>query len=404
MAVHVGELGAVGRISYDALNRLVEYQGSGTHQIIQGGTGNHVPGFNYDAAGNVTNDTFYNYTYNVYGRPAMAGSATANAGNVTHRFLQIREITAAGSSVLMLDYRGYGKSEGSPGEPGLYADADAAYLYLLGHGYSARAHRLTGRIAGHAGFSISLVARQSNSIIAAGLLSVLCSLVFLIALGKEGVLCAVLAFPIILAGLAIGAMIGVQLRKFLARRAANPTTTTGLLLLVAPLVIVAGARVERPLLQYPRIETIQTTIEANDSLEHVWRDILTIDSVQATKPLLMYVGLPIPQRCTMQGRGLGAKRTCYFNVGYIEETVTAWNPPYKLGLSIDRTHMPGRHWLGFERAEYRLESKRQTTVLTRITTVTSNLAPSWYWRPFERLGVESEHRYILQNVANRTRR
>lgn len=66
--------------------------------------------------------------------------------------------------------------------------------------------------------------------------------------------------------------------------------------------------------------------------------------------------------------------------------------------------MPGRHWLGFERAEYRLESKRQTTVLTRITTVTSNLAPSWYWRPFERLGVESEHRYILQNVANRTRR
>jgi pimeloyl-ACP methyl ester carboxylesterase len=34
-----------------------------------------------------------------------------NAGNVTHRFLQIHEITAAGSSVLMLDYRGYGKSE-----------------------------------------------------------------------------------------------------------------------------------------------------------------------------------------------------------------------------------------------------------------------------------------------------
>ncbi len=50
-----------------------------------------------------------------------------NAGNVTHRFLQICEITAAGSSVLMLDYRGYGKSKGSPSEKGLYADADAAY-------------------------------------------------------------------------------------------------------------------------------------------------------------------------------------------------------------------------------------------------------------------------------------
>src|SRR5258708_1725719 len=58
-----------------------------------------------------------------------------NAGNLTHRFLQIREITAAGSSVLMLDYRGYGKSEGSPTEQGLYEDADAAYQYLLDRGY-----------------------------------------------------------------------------------------------------------------------------------------------------------------------------------------------------------------------------------------------------------------------------
>jgi len=60
-----------------------------------------------------------------------------NAGNLTHRFLPIREITAAGSSVLMLDNRGYGKSGGSPSERGLYADADAAYLYLLSRGYTA---------------------------------------------------------------------------------------------------------------------------------------------------------------------------------------------------------------------------------------------------------------------------
>jgi fermentation-respiration switch protein FrsA (DUF1100 family) len=32
--------------------------------------------------------------------------------------------------VLLLDYRGYGKSEGSPGEAGLYADAEAAYEWL----------------------------------------------------------------------------------------------------------------------------------------------------------------------------------------------------------------------------------------------------------------------------------
>jgi len=73
-----------------------------------------------------------------------------NAGNITHRFLPIQEITAAGSSVLMLDYRGYGRSGGSPSEHGLYADADAAYLYLLDHGCSAQHIVLQGESLGTA--------------------------------------------------------------------------------------------------------------------------------------------------------------------------------------------------------------------------------------------------------------
>ncbi len=53
-----------------------------------------------------------------------------NGGNVTHRVPHLREIAAAGSAVLALDYRGYGRSEGRPTERGLYADADAGYDYL----------------------------------------------------------------------------------------------------------------------------------------------------------------------------------------------------------------------------------------------------------------------------------
>ena len=58
-----------------------------------------------------------------------------NAGNVTHRGMAIQHIVAAGSSVLMLDYRGYGKSAGRPTESGVYADARAAYRYVAGLGY-----------------------------------------------------------------------------------------------------------------------------------------------------------------------------------------------------------------------------------------------------------------------------
>jgi pimeloyl-ACP methyl ester carboxylesterase len=59
-----------------------------------------------------------------------------NAGNVTHRGAALRQIAAAGSAVLLVDYRGYGKSEGSPSEAGLYRDAEAGYEWLLATGFA----------------------------------------------------------------------------------------------------------------------------------------------------------------------------------------------------------------------------------------------------------------------------
>ena len=53
-----------------------------------------------------------------------------NAGNIGHRANHIAEIIAAGSDVLIIDYRGYGRSQGRPSERGLSMDADAAYEYL----------------------------------------------------------------------------------------------------------------------------------------------------------------------------------------------------------------------------------------------------------------------------------
>jgi fermentation-respiration switch protein FrsA (DUF1100 family) len=53
-----------------------------------------------------------------------------NAGNMTDRISIARAFHEMGLSVLMLDYRGYGTSEGSPDEAGTYADAEAAWDYV----------------------------------------------------------------------------------------------------------------------------------------------------------------------------------------------------------------------------------------------------------------------------------
>ncbi|HUI07903.1 MAG TPA: alpha/beta hydrolase [Verrucomicrobiae bacterium] len=53
-----------------------------------------------------------------------------NAGNISHRFEKLEVFGALGVDAFIIDYRGYGRSEGKPSEDGTYRDARAAYEYL----------------------------------------------------------------------------------------------------------------------------------------------------------------------------------------------------------------------------------------------------------------------------------
>src|SRR5580658_9541358 len=57
-----------------------------------------------------------------------------NAGNISHRLDLASLLLEAGAGVLLLDYRGYGQSDGKPGEEKTFRDAQAAYRWLTGKG------------------------------------------------------------------------------------------------------------------------------------------------------------------------------------------------------------------------------------------------------------------------------
>jgi fermentation-respiration switch protein FrsA (DUF1100 family) len=55
-----------------------------------------------------------------------------NAGNISDRLENLRQLhDEVGVGVFLIDYRGYGRSEGSPSEEGTYRDAEAALAYIL---------------------------------------------------------------------------------------------------------------------------------------------------------------------------------------------------------------------------------------------------------------------------------
>lgn len=53
-----------------------------------------------------------------------------NAGNISHRLESLEIFNRLRLSTLIFDYRGYGRSEGTPSEEGTYRDAAAAWRYL----------------------------------------------------------------------------------------------------------------------------------------------------------------------------------------------------------------------------------------------------------------------------------
>lgn len=53
-----------------------------------------------------------------------------NAGNISHRLESIEIFHRLGLNVFIIDYRGYGQSEGKTTEQGTYQDAEAAWKYL----------------------------------------------------------------------------------------------------------------------------------------------------------------------------------------------------------------------------------------------------------------------------------
>ena len=60
-----------------------------------------------------------------------------NGRNVSSYLEPAAQLHRLGFNVLLLEYRGFGESEGFPSEAGLYRDADAAYRHLMAQGVPA---------------------------------------------------------------------------------------------------------------------------------------------------------------------------------------------------------------------------------------------------------------------------
>ena len=257
-------------------------------------------------------------------------------------------------------------------------------------------------VAGALAVLLSPGRTRASARIGIGVTAVVLASALLIVLGIEGMVCCLMASPLLALAYGFGTLLGFAIRAVILSATKDDTalrsTAAGLLLLTLP-----GAKaVEFRRGDAVRIEAVESRVRIAAPPDAVWNALEEIDAVHGPKPLLLRIGLPVPTMCEMEGTGVGARRTCHFDRGRIDEVVSAWDPPHRMELEIVHWTLPGRHWLGYLSASYELRpADNGETEVARITTISSNLRPSWYWRPLEHLGVRAEHDYLLQDVKRR---
>jgi hypothetical protein len=254
------------------------------------------------------------------------------------------------------------------------------------------------------GFATALVARRWNVVIASLILGLVFCTAILLLTGFEGYVCVLMSAPLIAFGLTFGGLLGSLVRVQVIDKSRSSKTLTLLMLLVIPMFLMGADRTEESMGRSLRTQTVFDTLVVSSSPESVWNELKNMESITASKTFLMKIGLPVPVSCETEGEGVGGKRTCHFEHGFIEERITEWSFPHSMKFDIVASEVPGRPWLSFKDASYEIKEVDHHTVITRTTTILSRLTPAWYWRRLEAIGVHTEHEYLFQALENKLKK
>lgn len=225
--------------------------------------------------------------------------------------------------------------------------------------------------------------------------------VALLGLAIEGVICLIMASPLIAAMGLLGALLGYAIAGMSERRSSAAS------LVLLPLLMV-GEFAARPRASFESIESVDVAA----SPEAVWDAIVHMGPIPEPPPPPFRWGLAFPMSGEIDGEGVGAVRRGVFSTGVAYERVTEWTPGSKLSFIVlsdpptMREVSPYQDVLAPHVAGYFRTADAIFTItpisadVTRLTLTTHHdldLEPAFYWMPFAQWAVHTNKVRVLNH-------
>ena len=246
--------------------------------------------------------------------------------------------------------------------------------------------------------------RSYWSSVGLGLVSVLVGALALLLFAVEGLICVVMAIPLMLPLGALGGLMG----KAIADSTRRPAQELMGVILVLPMLAVAEAQLHSGT-EY----VVMTAVKIDAPPEVVWQHVVEFADLPPPRQWYFRAGIACPERARIVGEGIGATRYCEFTTGTFVEPITVWEPARRLAFDVTDQPAPMselspyRHvhpphldgYLRSNRGEFLLIARPDgRTCLEGRTWYEFDMFPQSYWTLWSHLFIHRIHDRVLLHI------
>jgi len=232
--------------------------------------------------------------------------------------------------------------------------------------------------------------------------SILCLLVFAL----EGVICILMASPILLLLTLISSY-----AAYVFHKRKIPVTPTNAVII--GLLNVIGFMSFDYVNETATLIPVKTPVTVHAPIEKVWENVVTFHDIAEPTDWIFKTGIAYPVDATIEGEGVGAVRHCNFTTGSFVEPITTWQAPTLLQFDVIEQPIPMNEWNPFwdihpphldgyfrsQKGQFKLTSvSENTTLLEGTTWYQVDIQPEWYWKNWSDFIIHRIHERVLNHI------